>query len=631
VEPQGLDRNAVLGILLISLLLLVWMLTQTPRPEDVSTPSTQEEVVEEPQLGPAESADDGAVRRAPTDSLFASAVGGAPREVVVLTDRQVAAFSTRGGTFTSLTLRNYDTASGDPVELISDSTGALALGFNPPQGGYVDTRTLSFRPVVDGEVFTGDTLRVTDEAREIAFEAPIGEGAIRLAYTFAPDTYQVGFRVEAARTNILAQGGGYSLTWDGALPLAEADPGQEVTQAGAYVRWGGDTNVLRLTEPGELEPLNASGDIDWVAIKTKFFVASILPDDAVSERTGGRIDATLTGQQIGEADDGGTFAQDYSATLDLTSLPAGSSDAYTLYLGPVELRRLAALDLYDVVDFGFGETITRPIARYLIAPTLAFLTTVIPNFGVAILVFALLVKLLLWPLTAASYKNAARMRELQPKMAAIKEKYGDDPQKQQEATLKMYKEEKINPLGGCLPMLLQYPILISLWRYFQSTLVIRQQGFLWAQDLSAPDPILHLPFTIPLYGDFVAGFTLLMGLSMIVQMKVSMSGSTAIGGQQKVIMYVLPATFFLFFNRFPSGLSLYYLGFNFLSIIQQRLVNRKVHADIESGKEPAPGAKADRKAKGKASRNGAAPKRKKGGRSFTSEVIAQSKKRGRKK
>ena len=635
MEPQGLDRNAVIGILLISLLLLVWMLTQAPSPEDAAAPVEQEEATaaDDAEIGPTPEADEAAALRAPTDSLFAGAVGGAPREVVVQTDRQTATFSTRGGTFTSLTLRNYDTASGEPVELVADSAGAFAVGFIPPQGGPVDSRTLSFRPVVDGEVFTGDTLRVGETLREIAFEAPIGEGALRLAYTFAPDTYEVGFRVEAPGTNILAQGGGYSLTWDGALPLSEADPTQEITQAGAYLRWGGDTNVLRMDEPGEADPVRGTGSIDWVAVKTKFFVAAMLPGDGIADRGRG-IEATLTGQQIGEAGDGGTFAQDYAATLDVPALGSNESDAYTLYLGPVELRRLAALDLYDVVDFGFGETITRPIARYLIAPTLSFLTGIIPNFGLAILVFALLVKLLLWPLTAASYKNAARMRELQPKMAAIKEKYGDDPQKQQEATMKMYREEKINPLGGCLPMLLQYPILISLWRYFQSTLVIRQQGFLWAEDLSAPDPILHLPFSIPLYGDFVAGFTLLMGLSMIVQMKVSMSGSTAIGGQQKVIMYVLPATFFLFFNRFPSGLSLYYLGFNFLSIIQQRLVNKKVHADIEAGKEEKPGAKGARangrakangRANGKASRNGA-PKKKRGNRSFTSEVVSQAKK-----
>ncbi len=624
MESQGLDRSAVFGILLISLLLLVWMLTQTP-PEDVSTVDETAEAAEaagDPSIGPAPEADDTIALSAPTDSLFAAATGGETREVVVLSDRQRATFSTRGGTFRSLQLLRYNNAvTGEPVELIADSVGAFSLGFNPPQGAYVDTRTLNFRPIVDGSPYEGDTLRITDAPREIAFEAPIGTGALRLVYTFSPDDYEVGFRVETPGTDILQQGNGYDVTWDGALPLAESDAQQETTQAGAYLRYGGDTSVLRLSEEGTLEPLDATGQIQWVAVKTKFFLASILPAED-TETSGAR----LTGDQIGEAD-GGEFAQDYSATIEMPALAADQRAAFTLYMGPVELRRLAALDLYDVVDFGFGETITRPIARYLIAPTINFLTGIISSFGLAILVFALLVKLLLWPLTAASYKNAARMREMQPKMAAIKEKYGDDPQKQQEATMKMYKEEKVNPLGGCLPMLLQYPILISLWRYFQSTLVLRQQGFLWAADLSAPDPILNLPFTIPFYGDFVAGFTLLMGLSMFVQMKVSMSGSTAMGGQQKVIMYMMPVMFFVFFNRFPSGLSLYYLGFNFLSIIQQRLVNKQVHDAAVAGP-------ADPKTNGKASTNGTAKrakpsmagkKRKKSGGSFTSSVIADAK------
>ncbi|MEM1054719.1 MAG: membrane protein insertase YidC [Bacteroidota bacterium] len=628
VEPQGLDRNAVLGILLISLLLLVWMLTQAPQPEDFETVDPTEEIAEadpEAEIGPTPDAVEVATLQAPSDSLFASAVGGDDREIVIVTERQRAVLSTQGGTFRSVQLPSYRNAVTDqPVELIADSLGALAVGFSPPTGSFVDTRTLSFTPVVDGQVFTGDSLVVGEESREIAFEARVGEGALRFVYTFEPDAYQVGFRVETPGTDLLDQGErAYDLTWDGALPRQEGDAEQEAAQAGAYVNLGGETDVLRLTEEGAAEDEGRSGDINWVAVKTKFFVAAILPSEG-TDSDGAR----LSGQQIGEATSEG-FAQDYTATLEMHGLAANEAATFTLYLGPVELRRLAALDMYDVVDFGFGETITRPISRYIIAPTLALLTSFIPSFGIAILVFALLIKLVLWPLTAASYKNAARMRELQPKMAAIKEKYGDDPQKQQEAVMGLYRSEKINPLGGCLPMLLQYPILISLWRYFQSTLVLRQEGFLWAQDLSAPDPILNLPFTIPFYGDFVAGFTLLMGLSMIVQMKVSMSGSTAIGSQQKVIMYVLPLTFFLFFNRFPSGLSLYYLGFNLLSIVQQRLVNKKVHDQIEAGEDLKPKSPSRN---GKASTNGAAKKRrKKPGRSLTSDVVSRAKKGGKRK
>lgn len=137
--------------------------------------------------------------------------------------------------------------------------------------------------------------------------------------------------------------------------------------------------------------------------------------------------------------------------------------------------------------------------------------------------------------------------------------------------MKMYRETGINPLGGCLPMLLQYPILIALWMFFPAAIELRQQSFLWATDLSAPDAILHLPFTIPLYGNFVAGFTLLMGLSMIIQMKIQMNPQT--NPQAKVFTYVLPVMLFVFFNRLASGLSLYYLVYNIVTAVQQKYIN----------------------------------------------------------
>lgn len=142
--------------------------------------------------------------------------------------------------------------------------------------------------------------------------------------------------------------------------------------------------------------------------------------------------------------------------------------------------------------------------------------------------------------------------------------------------MKMYKETGVNPLGGCLPMLLQYPIIIALWQFLPQAIEIRQQGFLWATDLSAPDVILNLPFTIPLYGNFVAGFTVLMGLSMVVQMRLQTTPSTS-NAQAKIFTYVFPIMIFAIFNKFASGLSLYYLCYNVITALQQKLINRSLH------------------------------------------------------
>lgn len=174
----------------------------------------------------------------------------------------------------------------------------------------------------------------------------------------------------------------------------------------------------------------------------------------------------------------------------------------------------------------------------------------------------------------------AAMKELQPMMKEIQEKYKDDPQKQQKETIALYRKMKVNPLGGCLPMLLQFPILITLFFFFQNSMIIRQQSFLWADDLSAPDYILNLPFTIPLLGDQLAGFVLLMSAAMFLQSKVSggmSAGAAPAGGpNMKVFMYMIPFVLLFVFNNFASGLSLYYLVYNVLSIAQQSLINKQM-------------------------------------------------------
>lgn len=177
----------------------------------------------------------------------------------------------------------------------------------------------------------------------------------------------------------------------------------------------------------------------------------------------------------------------------------------------------------------------------------------------------------------------AAMREIQPEMKAIQEKYKEDPQKQQKATMELFKKAKVNPLGGCLPNLLQIPVLVTLWKFFQNAIEIRGESFLWATDLSAPDVILDLPFTIPFMGNFIAGFVLLMTVSMVIQMRISGQGGAS-NPQMKILQYVFPVMMLFIFNAFASGLSLYYLVYNVLSIGQQMLINNKVdHVKLMEG------------------------------------------------
>ncbi len=584
-------------MILISVIMVVWWVYFSPQPppgpaEPVPADSLGSvEPTAPPQIGPDEGV--AAPLESAVDPAFAAATTGEARLVTVETDRYRAVLSTKGATPVSFVLKNYKVAgeSGAPVEMVAAADGALAVAFTPPQGRYLDSRSLFFST----PGLQGDRLEATDAPGTLTFEVPMPGGTLRQTYTFTPGTYEIGLRVEEVGGNLLSASGGYEVVWDGAIPFAEQFNGLDPTASGVYARSGGEVEKIDLASDAT-GSLRLNGAVDWVAVKNKYFVAALRPEQPAEG-------AELEGNRVGEVGEL-EFAEDFEARLDMPR-PRGEAGTFSLYVGPMEFDRIAAFDpdLYDVVDYGFGAFLTRPIAKYVISPSFRFLGSVLPNYGLVILLFAILVKLLLYPLTKVSYKNTARMRELQPKMEVIKEKYGDDPQKQQEAMMKMYREMGVNPLAGCLPLLLQYPIIIALWRYFQNSIVIRQESFLWAHDLSAPDPILHLPFSIPFYGDFVAGFTLIMGLAMIVQMKVAMP-STGGGTQAKVMMYFLPGILFVVFNRLASGLSLYYLTFNVLTIVQQKLVNNEVEAAAASGESGAekPGQNGRAKANGQAKR-----------------------------
>ena len=326
-----------------------------------------------------------------------------------------------------------------------------------------------------------------------------------------------------------------------------------------------------------------------MAVKNRFFASVMIP----SRKTEG---AELRGKVRGEKNKPSYF-EDYTARLEMSVPKQDKADVYRLYMGPIDKKTLEPynLDLYGLIDFGsFLGGMLRFISLYIFLPVFGFLHTFIPNYGIIILLFALLVKIVLHPLTVSSMKSSAQMKAMQPKMKEVQEKFKDNPQKQQEAMVKLYKEAGANPLGGCLPMLLQMPILFAMYRFFPNAIELRQEVFLWAKDLSAPDIILHLPFNIPLYGEFVTGFSLLMTISMIVQMQ--LQGSTTPdqpGG--KALMYVMPLMMLGIFNGLPAGLNLYYLAFNIYSAVQQRWLNTHLEKKgILPKKEPKP-AKAGKK------------------------------------
>ena len=563
-----MDRNTVVGVILITGIMIVWMMMMpSPQVDEPVEPLPQQESAEE-QVGvpPATEfempADAEPLDLAPTRTA---------RNIVVETDLYSAHLSDMGATLTSFELKNYfkfDQISR--VQIIDSTTsGAISIGFQSPGARNIDTRTISF---VQRD--STDAIDATTDPATVIFDAAIGSGRLQLTYTFTPGVYEIGLAIAHYNTAGFQTAEGYELAWNGAIPFSEDVDyrKEEVNTVGAYARSGNDVEGINL-QRDEFADRTLRGNVSWIGVKNKYFGAVVLADDPVRE-------AELIGERFGDVDDP-EVEVDFRASM-FVGQPDESPDTFRLYLGPLEYRNISDYDgVYGMVDYGWDafEWMTRPLAIAVFIPAFGFLSSIIDNYGLVIILFCLLIKIVLLPLTLSSYKSMAKMRELQPKMMEIKEKYADNPQKQQQATIKMYRESGTNPLGACMPMLLQYPIIIALWQFLQQSIEIRQQGFLWAPDLSAPDVILNLPFTIPFYGDFVAGFTILMGLSMILQMR--LQATPASGPQAKIFMYMMPAMIFVIFNRLPSGLSLYYFCYNVFSAVSQQFINRSMKKKSE--------------------------------------------------
>jgi len=516
---------------------------------------------------------------AQVQGLFSTSPVTEESEIQINTPLYTTTFTNRGAGPNSFILKEYDTWDGRPVQLIADTVrSAYNIGFLSTENYNVETQNLLFE-----QVTPGNSINIRQgEQREIRYEMDLGEGRkLVLTYLLNGNNYEVDVDVQFIGLTDYVIGQSVDFGWTSPLKFTEKDHTQDALATSAYTYAGGELEQFKLDEPGR-EESTINGNIDWVATKTKFFTQLIKPLTATDA-------AVMTAEVTGEADNQNTEHR-YTSSI-RSDLDEQGTASYRLYVGPMKYREIVKVDehAYDMVDVGWSwlRWFSDPFVRWLVIPFFEFMSGFTTNFGIIIIVFASLVKLVLSPLTYKSYKSMGAMSELQPQMKEIQEKYKDNPQKQQKATMDLYRKNKVNPLGGCLPNLLQFPILITLWRYFQNSILIRQEEFLWAADLSAPDYILNLPFEIPFLGDQIAGFVLFMTAAMMVQSKLTggMSGgggTSPMAGQMKMLQYVFPVMLLFIFNNFAAGLSLYYLIFNVLSIIQQVLIKRKLHGDKEA-------------------------------------------------
>lgn len=471
--------------------------------------------------------------------------------VTIDTDLYSAIFSTQGATIRSWTLKNYLAADSSLVQLVGeDGFGNLAI-LLPSFEDTIDTSPYVFTVNKNKIVLNND--HPTDQ---LEFTLDLGNyRKIKKIFTFYQNKHSIDLSVEFRNINDLVEGFSYYMIWRTGLNTTEPNFKDDMRNAHAYALQG---DIIKFDAKNEFKI--EDDPTDWVAIRTKYFLVAAIPTNVKGQAV------RILGEQV-PVEQKGEWKK-YRFDLQMPFYDRATiKDSYVIYLGPLDYDSVKSygVGLEKLMDFGWAPI--RPFSK-LVLWSFKGLHKVIPNYGLVIIIFSILIKLILYPLTRKSYKSMKEMQALQPLMQELNEKHKNDPQKKQQELMKLYKEHGVNPLGGCIPMVLQMPLLFALFTVFRSTIQLRGASFVWwIKDLSQPDTVATLPFTLPLYGNLVNILPLFMGATMFVQQKISMKDP-----KQKAMVYFMPIFFTLLFNSFPSGLNLYYALFNLFSIIQEKLI-----------------------------------------------------------
>ena len=555
-----MDRNTISAFLFIAIILILYPLyLEIITPEKIKTPgdniqtSSRYEVLTE-----------NTTEKIKTENVEAGAgrlytVYDSPAEEKNITINsnlyQAIISSIGGGSIVSFRLKHHLLKNDSTVNLIDDKNKrSLYLSFVSIDGD----------PIVLKKPWETDTslrkIDVTEKSETIIFQQKViyndQNYLIEKRLTFHPNSYSIDMFLNLSELSDIIHLGNYAVTWSGGLPQTENNPKDELTWFGGYVYQAGKPYAFEKLSSGIKDDPSywgkVSGNTDWIAVRSKYFVSALIPETGT-----GPVEVNL-----GKVNDNQNV---YNYKAHFQANEPGSR--LSLYLGPLEYKRIKDLGvgLSSIMNFGIAPI--RPISKGVLW-LLKFLHQFIPNYGLVLVLFSVFVKILVYPLTKKSYQSTKEMQAIQPLVAELKEKHKKDPTKLNKATMKLYKEHGVNPLGGCLPLLLQMPLLFALFQVFRSTIELRNAPFVfWINDLSGPDIVYNLPFSLPIYGDHIAVLPLIMGITMFLQQKMM---PTQASGQQKFMAYFMTGFFILLFNNFPSGLNLYYTLFNVFTILQQK-------------------------------------------------------------
>ena len=514
---------------------------------------------------------------------FADAAAGEPGYIEIENEVLRLKISKKGGRPAEVELKNYHTYSGEKLLLLDEDSSKFNFNFFY-RNRLINTDELFFEPSQTELSVNGEN----QGSLSMKLYADSPNKYIEFIYGLKGSDYLVDFDVRVVGLEEMLVKNNQEMAFQWNLKAPSKEKGKEPQFAATTVFYKYKDSEVDYISEGSDDRQELEASTKWVSFKQQFFSATVIADNQFD-----KVNGIMETKKLESSKKYTKYlATDLTLVFDRTQDPTFGMQ---FFFGPnsYEILKSYELGLEEQIDLGWG--IIGWVNEYLIIKVFNFLDGFNLNYGLIILLLTVFIKMILSPLTFKNYMSSAKQRVLKPEMDALNEKYKDaDAMKKQQATMNLYRQAGVNPMAGCIPMVLQFPILIAMYRFFPASIELRQESFLWADDLSSYDSILDLGFNIPFYGDHVSLFTLLMAASTFLYTKFNQSATMASGPQaqqMKIIMYMMPIFFLGFFNNFSAGLSYYYFLANVTSMIQQWAIKKffideeKIHAQIQQNKK----------------------------------------------
>ncbi len=573
------DRNSIIGIILLTILFFVWVQMSQPSKEELEAQKKQQEAAQHTKDSLENAAKITATLPDSTQKTTTSApvvtTNQSAKAIVIENDLMKVTFNSLGGRIQAVELKKYTKLTGEsgkethvPVQLLEDTKNKWEFNI-PLNNSILNTGGVVFEPTVQGN--------------KINFKYSVGaDKYVEQTYSVKDGSYQIDYQnnIVGLGQDIKQDAKTVELVWENYLDKLEKNADYERNYSTVYYK-PSEKNV-DYCECTKNDADNVNLPLKWVANSNQFFNTSLIAESAFTS-------ADLSTEMFDNSQ------PDLKKIRNVIRLPYNHSPneqfKMTMFVGPNEYDLLKGYNVALEDQISFGTSILGTINRWIIRPVFAVIHKFVPSEGIVILLLTLIVKLLLIPLTYKMVYSQSKMTSLKPQIDKLKHKYGEDQQKLQMETMKIYQEYGVNPLGGCLPMLLQMPIWLALYRFFPASIEFRQASFLWAPDLSTFDEWIRFGVNVPGFGKHLSLFALLWLITTLLYTWYnSRNMDFSSNPMMKYLQYIMPVTFIFFFNSFASGLSAYLCFSNILNIgqtfaIKYLLIDQnKIQAELEKHK-----------------------------------------------